>query len=83
MQSISQGEYRLREESAVRAQQDLNENIIMFKKEQREVQLQLNDMRADNETLNVQAAGIKGELEHHHDLTETLQEKAKQLEGDT
>ena len=47
-QTISQGEYRLREESALRAQQDLNENIIMFKKEQRDVQLQLNDMRAEN-----------------------------------
>ena len=32
----------------MRAQQDLNENIIMFKKEQRDVQLQLNDMRAEN-----------------------------------
>ena len=48
MQTISQGEYRLREESALRAQQDLNENIIMFKKEQRDVQLQLSDMRAEN-----------------------------------
>ena len=70
----------MREESALRAQQDLNENIIMFKKEQRDVQLQLSDMRAENESLNVQAATIKNELEHHHDLTETLQEKAKHLE---